>query len=349
MVDKIILANTLLRQILEVRIQLVDRNGLLSLLINYDSRTWWRSLKVRNSERGLKLAIQKAIQLEEELLKGDSSFLSLSRSLPERSLAEWIRLAKKHYFDKNARTPQSETTWDGEYRKSFKKISGDRLTEQALLDAILSTEPDSRTRKRVVTACHYLAEIAGKNWDFSQYRGDYSHLSVNPRNLPADEDLLAWGDRIPNENWQWFYWMVVTYGVRPSENFFCYPSGNGNFSVIVEATKIKRNSVREAFPLHPRWPERFDLMRFKLPEITFRRPSEISERAGKYFSRFELPFTFTDLRHCWARRATELGLDEETAARSMGHSLTVHREIYKAWIGGQVYRQKFEELLQRLS
>lgn len=343
------IANQLLSQILEINIRVINRNGLLSLCVYHKSERWWRSLKVRANESGLKVAVQKAIQLEESLLKGES-LISSSRSLPAKTLRQWIRDAENDYFSKNARTPQSETTWEGEYLKSFKKIAGDELTESALLNAILGTKPDTRTRKRVTQACQYLANFAGKNWDFSEYKGDYSHLSVNPRRLPRDEDLLLWGDRIPSEKWQWFYWMVLTYGVRPSENFFCYPSGS-HHSIIVEATKTKRDSIREAFPLHPQWPDRFDLLNFKKPDITFRRPSEISERAGKYFSdrgALDLPFTFTDMRHCWARRATEMGLDEETAARSLGHSLVVHQKIYKAWIGRQVYRQKFEEMLERI-
>lgn len=182
---------------------------------------------------------------------------------------------------------------------------------------------------------------------FSEYKGKYSYTSVNPRHLPADDKILWWGDRIECDRWQWFYWMVVTYGMRPSETFFCYPLEKG----IIQVEPTKTNEVsREAYPLHWRWPDQFNLMNFKRPNITFRRPEEISQRAGKYFGKrgsIDLPFTFTDLRHCWARRATELGLDPETAARSLGHSLEIHQRIYKAWIGQQVYRRKFLDLIDR--
>jgi len=66
-----------------------------------------------------------------------------------------------------------------------------------------------------------------------------------------------------------------------------------------------------------------------VPEVTARRSSDLGERLSHYFRRWaKIPFPPYDLRHCWAVRTLEFGLDVSLAAAQMGHSVQVHTELY---------------------
>lgn len=341
------MANQLLKSLTTTSIRIVDRSGRLSLRISIPGQKQKRvALGLKTNIDGIFKALTMAFDVNAQIDNNDFDFICFSRQIRYKSLNQWIEDLEAYYFSINARSPQSETTWKGEYLKVFKKIKGDELTESALLDAIKSTKADSRTRLRICQACQFLADFAGLKCNFEKYKGKYSYKSVNPRLLPSDSEILRWNEKIPMPEWQWFYLMVVTYGLRPCECFQIFPVDRTLGIIQVEASKTG-GKIRESYPLYPDWPGKFDLMNFKQPNITFRYPSDISERSGKYFGRQNLPFTCTDLRHCWARRASEVGLDPEIAAESLGHSLIVHQNIYKAWIKAQTYRRRFLEIVQR--
>jgi len=65
----------------------------------------------------------------------------------------------------------------------------------------------------------------------------------------------------------------------------------------------------------------------------------------KYFSRKGLCNPY-DLRHAWAVRTLEMGLDISLAAAQMGHSLTIHSEIYHDFISDRTHQKAFEAILK---
>ncbi len=74
-----------------------------------------------------------------------------SKDDPCLTIADWIAQFEVDYFARKSRTPQTETTWRHDYLKIFNKLPKNvTLSVEVLKETILSTPPDSRTRRRAV-------------------------------------------------------------------------------------------------------------------------------------------------------------------------------------------------------
>jgi integrase len=83
-----------------------------------------------------------------------------------------------------------------------------------------------------------------------------------------------------------------------------------------------------------------------LPAINRDRPnSAIGESCSRYFNGLKLPFHLYDMRHRWAIRTLEIGLDISLAAQQMGHSVQMHSETYHHWISEDVHQRAFDALM----
>ncbi|BAU12558.1 integrase protein [Leptolyngbya sp. NIES-3755] len=56
--------------------------------------------------------------------------------------------------------------------------------------------------KRKCQRLQALADYADKKVDLLQYQGKYGAKSAQPRDIPPDELIEEWHDRIPNASWQ---------------------------------------------------------------------------------------------------------------------------------------------------
>ena len=114
-------------------------------------------------------------------------------------------------------------------------------------------------------------------------------------------------------------------------------------------TQVQPNTKtgrRTAWAYHPEWFEAFDLRSVQLPQIKLDRPNEaIGRSAAHYFRDVKLPFTLMALRHRWAIRSLEYGLDYKLAARMMGHSYSIHERIYHRWIDRAVLQSAYDRSL----
>jgi hypothetical protein len=114
------------------------------------------------------------------------------------SAGYWIDKFEFDYFNKRDRNPKTETTWK-DYCKVFNKFDRDaRLDHASLLRVVLSTKPDSRSRKRACTYTKKLGLFASIDFDPSDYKGNYSADSVDIRNIPSDADIQRWRDKMPS-------------------------------------------------------------------------------------------------------------------------------------------------------
>ena len=301
------------------------------------------SLGLAATVEGIKIAEKEARQLRFKLDAGEFAWEQAEPTAEKVTVQEWIERFEAHYFSRRAATPQSITTWRGDYLKSFHKIIGEELTPQAIKEAILTTKPDTRNRLRTVRALTALAKFAGIDVGISELAGGYSPRRVQPRDLPSDEAIAQWRYRIPDPAWQWFYGVVAAYGLRPHEAFHI-ESFDG---VILEIGEQTKTGSRLVWPLYPEWFENWDLGNINQPKLTARTNSALGHRAGKYFRKIGLPFRLYSLRHCWARRSIEFGLESPLAAQQMGHSLLVHSSTYHAWLGKKTHLRAFALLMER--
>lgn len=263
------------------------------------------------------------------------------------TVGQWIDQFEQDYFARRSRTPQSQTTWRHDYKKVFLRLpSNQPLTSELLREAVMATEPDTKTRRRFVMVLSSLAKFAGLETDLKPLIGNYSPKRATPRDLPSDHLIASCYYQISHEAWQWAYGVLATYGLRPHELFHLdtenLNNGYGILSILGGKT-----GPRRVWPCYPEWVDQFNLRQVKMPQVSGATNTDLGQRVTHFFSRAKLPFTAYDLRHCWAVRTLEFGLDISLAAQQMGHSVAVHSELYHAWISEDVHQRAFEALILR--
>ncbi len=83
-----------------------------------------------------------------------------------------------------------------------------------------------------------------------------------------------------------------------------------------------------------------------MPKVTARSNSHYGNVSSQYFKRLGLPFHIYDLRHAHAGRMALKGIDPSIAARSQGHSLKVHSEIYLNFLNADNRRTLFRPAIK---
>lgn len=263
--------------------------------------------------------------------------------VPSSTVATWISKFEQDYFSRRARSPKTETTWKKDYLAVFARLPGEEeITAELLTAAVLETAPDTRTRKRFCIALGALANFAQLGIDLKPLAGSYSPKQVTPRDLPDDRAIAEWFRKIPDLKWQWVYGMLATYGLRPHEIFHL----SFDDMPIVRVLDGK-TGARTVWPCFPEWVHEFDLMTAKIPNVTGKDNSALGERGSRYFRRIGIPFQPYDLRHAWAIRTLEFGLDISLAAQQMGHSVQVHSSTYHQWITHRHHQKAYELIMMR--
>jgi integrase len=263
------------------------------------------------------------------------------------TVADWVERFQTDYFSRRASNDKSQTTWKGDYLKAFRKLPQDQaLTVDLIKKAVLTTDPDTKTRKRTCMVLGALAKFAGLNIDLKPLAGNYSPRQVSRRDLPTDEMIAEHYDKLVNPQWRWFYGICATYGLRPHEVFRLDLDElmKGEAVVTVLSGKTGR---RRVWPYYPEWFHDWHLSNVKIPPISLERANvDIGHSCTRYFQG-KLPFKLYDLRRCWAVRTLEFGLDVTLAAQQMGHSVQVHTEQYHAWITERHHQAAFDQMMTR--
>jgi integrase len=260
-----------------------------------------------------------------------------------QSIADWIGQLEQDYFSERERNDTILETWRNDYLQPFKRLPGEMLlSEEILKTALHETKPNSRTRRRYALAYAKLADLAGLSHGLREMVGGYSPRAVSPRSLPDDRTIATVRDTIQNESWRWAYGLQSAYGLRNHEIFFTdlldWP--------IAYVNRGKTNE-RYVWPLYPEWAIEWELNREIRPQVTGRKNGDFGNRVTHAFAREGIPFAPYNLRHCWAVRSIDFGLDVSLAAAQMGHSVKVHTGIYHLWIDRKTHERAMTILLNR--
>ena len=204
----------------------------------------------------------------------------------------------------------------------------------------------------------------GKDWeglalpsDWSERAAGYGLHAAQFRQLPSDQQILDWLERIPNPGWRLAYGLMATYGLRNHEVFFTdlsalAPGGDR----VIRVLPTSKTGEHQVWPFQPQWVERFGLeqlgsQRQLLPAVCtdLRRTTlqQVGRRVAEQFRRYDLPLTPYDLRHAWAVRTIHIGLPDTVAARMMGHSVAIHTRTYHHWITRRDQQQAVDNALAR--
>jgi len=252
------------------------------------------------------------------------------------TIASWIQK-----FEESKRQTVSTTTWKTDYARPFGVLPADEpITIATLLSAIAKTKPNTRQRRRFCLAFRQLAQFADRQIDIDDLIGNYSPTSVQPRNLPTDDEIADCFDKIENPQWRWVYGVIAAYGLRDHEAFYLDMSKFPIAQVLEGKT-----GYRQCWPLLPEWAEVWGLADINRPPVTGECHADFGARVCKFFARSPFDFCSYDLRHAWAIRAVRVGLDASLAAKQMGHSLTVHSKTYHLGINEREQQQAYDRLL----
>jgi integrase len=248
------------------------------------------------------------------------------------------------YFDRRSRNSKSQTTYDKDYRLTFNRLNQDvPLTSEGILALVKTIKADSRQRKRYCIALGALAKFAGLELDLRRFQGGYNLKKSKRRELPDDALVESWRDNITNLSWQWLYGMLAVYGLRPHEVF------NLDLTRLSQGEKGLRvldgkTGARLVYPFPVIWWEKWRLWEVNLPVITATSNSGYGARVQQFFKRANCPFRPYDLRHVWAVRTLNMGLNLTLASQQMGHSVQIHTDLYHRWISEKTHQEAFESL-----
>lgn len=288
---------------------------------------------------GVKLAEQEARRIGALLDSKTFDWAEfMPQSTPKDSCADWIARFEADYFSRRPRNAQTQTTWQSDYLKVFLELPDSEPLTLDVCDRLIRTKaPDTRTRKRFVDILSRLCQFAGLEPNFKPLRGSYAPAK---RLLPSDSEVTHYRLTIPNLEWRRAYSLIAVYGLRPHEVFSCDLSRFPLLQVH-DGTKTDQRLV---YPFYPEWAEQWDLQG-DLPSVTGANNTALGQRVTQSFKRYSIPFPPYNLRHAWAVRSLEFGLDVSLAAAQMGHSVKVHCEIYHAWITEAVYERAYQVLM----
>lgn len=301
------------------------------------------NLGVSANPAGLKVAESEARKVSVLRDSGEFDWSDYSRLNQPETVGEWCDRFERDYFTRRKRTPQTETTWRYDYQRVFNKLPHDeQLTDDVLIRIIQETTPDTRTRRRFVEICQRLANFASLDADLGKFKGNYSHTTTQIRDLPPDQVIAEVRESISNPNWKRLFGLLATYGLRPHEVFHL------DFSEwpIVQVGKNTKTGQRRIYPFYPEWAKEWQLLG-DLPDVSGKSNTDLGQRVSKAFQRYHIPFAPYDLRHSWAVRSMQFGLDISLAAQQMGHSVQVHTQIYHRWISAEVHQRAYEVLMNR--
>lgn len=306
------------------------------------------SLGVYANSAGVKEAELRAKDLGVQLAQG--KFFWAAWQKPDVAAQQVQRWAKKYedfYFSTRSRTDKTIKTWVSDYLEAFRHLDGEAdLTVELLREAILKVDPASRTRKRLCMVFGGLAKFAGLELDVKALQGSYSARRILPRDLPNDEVIVGWYEKIKLRNplWANAYGLLACYGLRPHELWELDLDSLKTAPGILLVVGGKTGS-REVFPCYPEWWERWGLgAELELPQSSGK---SVGQRVSQFFRRAGVPFDPYDLRHKWPGRMALCGFDTATVAYQMGHGIEVHYRYYGHWYNRQHQQQVFNLLMSR--
>ena len=222
--------------------------------------------------------------------------------------SEALRRTEAWWTQQRKRGPSADVTWATAYAGPLKPLLPQRAVTIETLRALVASKP--------------VQELRGLGKGYTPLK------DAAPRSLPADEVIVAVIDGLPS-GWQWVTGICATYGARPHEALLMADVANNGLVVI----RGGKTGARQGLPLPKAWIERWELQNKRLPSINLERDYRtVGSQLGVALRRHGVPFLPYDLRHAWAVRAIHNPqISPSLAAKSLGHSLTVHTSLYQRW------------------
>ena len=247
---------------------------------------------------------------------------------------EALRRTEAWWIQQRKRGPSADVTWTTAYAGPLKPLLPQQDVTLDTLRALVASKPiGSCSRRKAALAATAVAQALDMGMDAVQElrslgKGYTPLKDAAPRNLPADEEIVALIDGLPS-GWQWVAGICATYGARPHEALLM-ADVESNGLVVIRGGKT---GARQGLPLPKAWISRWELQDKRLPAINLDRDHRtVGSQLAVALRRHGAPFLPYDLRHAWAVRAIHNPqISPSLAAKSLGHSLMVHTSLYQRW------------------
>lgn len=243
---------------------------------------------------------------------------------------------------------KSKHTFKSGYGRFLKRLltttkdSGKRSVDgDAILHTVLSYPPKTDSRKRAVNCLHDFAVFNQIQLPehFRSYGHGYTAGSVEDREIPSDDEIIQVYHSIEDQKFKNAYALQATYGLRNHEvhqlhwDFF-------KKNQAVRTDQKTKTGERLVFPIPKDWIDLFNIHPdMELPgllDIDCYRYKGRNKPTNKnygfimtyHFMMNEIKFNPYDLRHAYALRTIQKGLQPAIASQLMGHSLQIHSQVY---------------------
>ena len=307
------------------------------------------SLKLNASRLGLRKAKAEAIKLGDQLDRDKftwDDWIDILSDEPEvKTCSYWLDKFKAHVWPK---LPEDkEYNWKKRFLYfSFNKLPLDKpLTAEVLIAAAL-TKPESKkaARDKACDRLQRLANFAGVDVDLKPYKAGYSRQDLKHRDPPSDKEIEAIVDDIKNPEWRYIFALMAIYGLRNHEAFLCTLEDRDG-ALIANIPDNTKTGSRVAYPHPSEWVERWDITNSHPPKLTVRAPQEYGQKVSSYWrdtlKRSGTPYV---LRHAFAIRCHQEGVQFAIASQWMGHSPDIHLRTYQRWISESIHREAWDKL-----
>lgn len=300
------------------------------------------SLNTYDTPEGLEYAKAEAFKVGAQLLRHEFEWpnLEADKDPIESTTGYWVDKFKAQWAETQADTAAvTDKRWRENYwYPCFKHLDPTRKLTTAYLGRVAGSQwkPNSRAKQKGVQLLSRLADMAGVDFDASQYKSGYNPNKVK-RDIPTDDQIESVIDGIANRRWQWVAGMMATYGLRDHEVFVCqleqrsFSSRNVLVALVPEGTKT---GSRPVLPLPEAWVERWRLDEVDKPKVTAVINKDYGDRTSTQFQRMKIPFPAYSLRHAWnIRAALQAELPTAVAAQLAGHDPGTNLKVYQKHIG----------------
>lgn len=218
--------------------------------------------------------------------------------------------------------------WKRRWRPALSRVpTSGELSGELLLGVIEAMPPNSAMRRSYGQVLTTVAGACGIDCTpLRAAKTGYSVRCLQPRDIPADEQIVEIWRAIKQPEWRWVFGMCAVYGLRPHEvqGVELTPEAEAK---IGDSTKT---GYRVVWPAPQVWVETFELCSMQRPKC---KPDQFTNRANIYIHvRGPCPFGLYNLRHAYAIRLLLAGIPSSLAARLMGHSVEIHERVYQRWL-----------------
>ena len=229
--------------------------------------------------------------------------------------------------------------WQTDYSSQFAKLNQALPYSVGHMRKTIESLPkNSSPRKRLSLACVRLMRLMREPIDLVEEikelgRG-YGKQSLNPRDIPSDDQILKDIDKIAPE-WRWAFQVFFQYGARPHELWEAEVLDNS----LLRVSENTKTGSRVAMPRDRKLVKEWDLFgagQERLPATFGKKAAHPEQCVSMQFNRARLEagikYSAYAIRHAWAINSIKKGTNIRLAARSLGHTVSEHESTYLTWI-----------------